>query len=387
MPEPIYLDWNSTTPMREEVIERVAEVSRSAFANPSSRHGLGREAGRVLEEAREEILALLGAGSADLVFTSGGTEASNLALWTLARQSKRQGYLAPAGEHAATASVLESLAVQGWSREVLALGTDGRFLPLSEQTCDFDSAGFATAILAHNETGVLHDLGELSAELASREIPLHLDAVQAAGKIPVHYGDLGATTLAIAGHKFQGPRGIGAVVKPRDLELSPLLTGGRQEGGQRPGTVPTALAAGMALALQLAVDEMSAAAAETASLRDEFEQRICSAFPSARVTGAESPRLPGTAHITFPGIENSPLLTALDLEGIACSVGSTCSSGAAVASETLIAMGLPIAHARGGIRFSLGHDTTEAEVDDAVERIVRTVRRLSESQAVAEPVG
>jgi len=381
----INLDHNATTPPHPEVIETVARISRDAPANPGSRHAGGRAARRVLEQSRELIADVLGASPTEVKFTSGGTEANNLALFGFARG--RAGTTAGAfatldGEHPSIEEPLKELEGRGWTRRTIPMDAHG--LPAAGGT-DISNAGvanevaFVTMLLAHNETGVLRDLPPWAEVCTARRIPLHVDAVQAAGKIDVDFQASGATTMSIAAHKFRGPRGIGALLVRNGARLPARMFGGHQEDGVRPGTESTALAAGMARALELWREERDSLTSRLTQLRDRFEAGVLAAVPGSFVHAAQAPRLPNTANIAFPGRDGDALLVALDLAGVCASLGSACASGSAEPAPILLAMGAPPKIARASLRFSLGWTNTEAEIDDAVQRIARAAAGMRSS--------
>ena len=384
-PEPvadIYLDNNATTRPLPEVIETVSRHLGESFGNPGSRHAAGRRARVVLEDARETIAAILGADPGEVIFTSGGTESTNLALFGFA--SGNPGViLTTAGEHPATTESIEALRGRGWTTRVLGVDHDGRLQPGELETLAWDDCRLATVILAHNETGVVQDLGPLSAACRERDIPLHIDAVQAVGKIPVDFHDLGAASLALGAHKFHGPRGIGALLLRDGCQLAPFEYGGHQEAGRRPGTEVVALAAGMARALQSWHSDRVARTAQVAVLRNQLQQGLEEQAGPTLVNGHPEHRLPNTLNIAFPGLDGEAILVALDLEQVACSLGSTCSSGSTEPAPALVAMGCSEEVYTASVRFSVGVENTVGEIDEAVRRIAGVVQRLRESAPVA----
>ncbi len=369
------LDHNATTRPLPEVIEAVARVMRDAPANPGSRHAPGRRARRELEQARESVADILGARPEEVVFTSGGTEASNMALLGATRGSPGT-ILTTAGEHPATAEAVEHLANAGWTTRVLPVDRDGRVDWAALQQVAWTDVRLATLILANNETGVVQDTSPLAAACREHRVPLHLDAVQAVGKIPVDFHALGASTASVGAHKFHGPRGIGALLVRDGVRLSPVGFGGHQEAGRRPGTECVALAVGMAVALKAWSDDRERRTRLVRSLRDRFETGLAERCGPVVFNGSREFRLPNTAHVAFPGADAEAVLVALDLAGVCCSLGSTCSSGAARSSPVLAAMGVPAEIAASSLRFSLGMENTESHVDEAVRRIAEVLDRL-----------
>lgn len=379
MPARIYLDHNATTRPWPEVIETVAHHLQHSYANPGSRHAEGRQARKVLESSRETIASILGAQPEEVVFTSGGTEASNLALFGAALSMTAGTIALTAGEHPATMEACKSLKPRGWKLTFLPVDRDGRLCPFEcggVSPVWADDIKLATVILAHNETGVIQDVGLLAATCRERGVFCHIDAVQAVGKIEVNFAELGATSLAFGAHKFHGPRGIGGLLLKKGVTLAPFEFGGHQESGRRPGTEMVALAAGMAKALELWHRERHERTARLKELRDRLEAGLFDRCPFAVVNGSREHRLPNTLNIAFPGLDGEAILVNLDLEGIACSLGSTCASGSAEPAPALVAMGAPPEVYKASVRFTLGLENTLAEMDDAAERIGRVIARL-----------
>ena len=379
MPARIYLDHNATTRPWPEVVETVAHHLQHSYANPGSRHAEGRQARKVLESSREAIALILGAQPEEVVFTSGGTEASNLALFGAASLLAPGTIALTAGEHPATMEASKSLKPRGWKLTVLPVDRDGRLRPLecSESSPLWsDDIKLATVILAHNETGVIQDVRPLTALCRERGVFCHIDAVQAVGKIEVNFAELGATSLAFGAHKFHGPRGIGGLLLKTGVTLAPFEFGGHQESGRRPGTEMVALAAGMAKALELWHRERHERTAKIGKLRDQLEAGLLDRCPWAVVNGSREHRLPNTLNIAFPGLDGESILVNLDLEGIACSLGSTCASGSAEPAPALVAMGAPPEVYKASVRFTVGLENTLDEMNDAAQRIGRVIARL-----------
>ena len=380
----IYLDHNATTPIRPEVADAMAAAWREGFANSASQHQCGQRARRVLEDARERIAQLLGANLTcpkpdRLVFTSGGTEANNLAILGLTHGTTAQGLgrlLISAVEHASVIGPAERLLDEGWQLATIPVTCDGLVRVDWLRTNLDRSTRLVSVLLGNHETGTIQPVQEVVQACREHGVPVHTDAVQAIGKMPVNFRELGAAAMSIGAHKFQGPLGIGALLLQHDLSVSPLFFGGHQQNGVRPGTEPIPLVMGMLTALELAVQEQEKHIRSVAALRDRFELRLRSAYPDLVIHSAAVGRLPNTSSIAFPGLDAQVLLLAFDMAGVACSVGSACSSGSSEVSPTLLAMGMPKAVAASTVRFSLGNTTTEADVDDAVDRILRVVNEL-----------
>ena len=372
---PIYLDNNATTPLDPRVLTRMNECWRTAFANPGSQHGFGRSARQVLEDSRESIASILHADPSELIFTSGGTESINAAIHGFT--FGRRGLIGvTAGEHPATLRATEKTFLQGCGIATLSVDSDGRLQDDRLDLLPWSELILICLILAHNETGVIQNVQRLSELCQQHRVPLLLDAVQAVGKLPVSFHQLGATALAFGAHKFHGPRGVGGLLLQRGIKLPALLEGGHQEHGRRAGTEPVPLIAGMATALESWHSESTERAAKILTLRDRLQESLVARCDPAIVHGRNADRLPNTLSIAFPGIPGEALLVNLHLAGIACSLGSTCASGAAEAAPSLLAMGIPAEVCKSSVRFSLSCQNTQAEIDDAAERIVAVIERM-----------
>jgi cysteine desulfurase len=368
---PIYLDYNATAPVDPAVLEAMRPYWLAA-GNAESRHSAGRGARRAWERARETVARVLGADPSEVVFTSGGTEANNLALFGLAALARKgpAPILASPIEHPAVAEPLARLEAAGCTVGRPAVGTDG-VMDVDVMAASLrPGTRLATLMLANNETGAIQPV----AALAALGIPVHTDAVQAVGRIPVDFHALGAATLAASAHKFHGPVGVGVLLVRKGLVLEPYLFGGRQQEGRRPGTPAVALAVGLAEGLARWQAEVEARMTRWRTLRDRLEQQLLAALGPERVIRngpeCEQLRLPQTLNVGFPGLDGDALLMQLDLAGVAVSLGAACASGATTPSPTMVAMRVPADRLRSSIRLSLGAGTTEAEVDEAVRRIV-----------------
>ena len=398
-----YLDHAATTPMLPlAVAAMVEELSRAG--NASSLHTSGRRARRVVEEAREQLAAALGAGPSEVIFTAGGTEADNLAVKGLywarrAQDPARRRILAGATEHHAVLDPVEWL-VEHEGAEVVWLPVDeaGRLdLVALERLLDADPASISlvTVMWANNEVGTVQPVAEVVALAHARGIPVHSDAVQAAGQLPVDFTAVGVDALTVSGHKLGGPVGAGALLARRGLDLVPLIHGGGQERGIRSGTLDAAALRAFAIAAEQAVTEQPVESLRVAALRDELVRAVLRKVPDAVLRGApitgstQQPdsarsgpghtdlleRLPGNAHFTFPGCEGDSLLYLLDARGVECSTGSACQAGVPQPSHVLLAMGVPEPVARGALRFSLGHTSTERDIEALAEAIGPAVGR------------
>jgi len=374
----IYLDNNATTQPLPEVVETVARHLRDSYGNPSSRHAPGRRARRVLEDSREQIATILGAIPGELIFSSGGTESNNLAVLGLTACQPATIVASP-GEHPSNLEACHVRQKQGWQIDTLSVDGSGLFDLTSSCWTDRDwtQCRLAAVILAHNETGVIQQTKPLVDQAARSGFAVHLDGVQAVGKLPVKFRDLGATTLSFGAHKFHGPRGIGGLLVREGVQLAPgFAVGGLQETGRRAGTEAVALVAGMAKALELWHQSQAARTTYVTRLRDRLETQLLAEAPPAVVNGREADRLPNTLNISFPGVDGEALLVALDLEGVAASLGSACASGSIEPTPILVAMGLPAELYRSALRLTLSCLTTQDEVDEAVRRISQVVKYL-----------
>ncbi|QKW40348.1 cysteine desulfurase [Actinomadura sp. NAK00032] len=385
-----YLDHAATTPMLPEAVEAMTAELRE-LGNPSSLHAVGRRARRVVEESREIIAEAFDARPSEVVFTSGGTEADNLAVKGLfwarrAADPARTRVLAGAVEHHAVMDAVQWLADhEGAKVEWLPVDGLGRVRPetLREALGSGDDVALTTVMWANNEVGTVQPVAALAAAARERGVPLHTDAVQAAGQLPVGFAASGAQALTITGHKLGGPIGVGALLlaKPKEpvfLDPVPLLHGGGQERDVRSGTLDTPAIAGFAAAVQATVAHREAEARRLTELRDRLVEAVRAAVPDAVLNGDPADRLPGNAHFSFPGCEGDALLMLLDARGIACSTGSACSAGVSQPSHVLLAMDASTERARGSLRFTLGHTSTEADVKalaDAIGPVVDRARR------------
>lgn len=388
-PDPtVYLDHAATTPMVPAAVEAMT-AHLLAVGNPSSLHASGRHARHVVEESRETIAQALNCRPGEVVFTSGGTESDNLALkgmfWSRrAEDPRRTRVLTTAIEHHAVLDPVHWLAEAEGARAELLPVDDRARLDLDALRAsverDPDSVALVSVMWANNEVGTLQPIDEVVAIAAEHGIPVHTDAVQAVGHVPVDFAACGVDALTLTGHKLGGPYGVGALVVRREVAVRPLVHGGGQERDIRSGTLDTPAIAGFAAAVELAVKQRAEEAARVAALRDDLVRRVIEVVPDAHLHGApldsaELTRLPGNAHLGFPGCEGDSLLMLLDARGIECSTGSACSAGVPQPSHVLLAMGCTDEAARHSLRFSLGHTSTQADVDAVVEAIGPVVER------------
>ncbi len=371
----IYLDNNATTCPLPEVLEAMTEHFRESYANPGSRHAPGRKARQALERARETMAAVLDCEPDEVIFTSGGTESTNMALFGFADQEPGT-ILLTAGEHPATTESCRQLEPRGWTIENLPVDAGGLLRDDQLQAVHWARVRMASVILAHNETGVIQNLQPLAELCEKHSVPFHIDAVQAVGKIPVSFRKSKATSLALGAHKFHGPRGVGALLLKKGTRLPPMQFGGHQEEGVRPGTEAVALAVGMAKALEIFQRDHEPRTTQLRAMRDELQRGLEERCAPVVVNGSLEHRLPNTLNIAFPGLQGEAMLVALDLEGIACSLGSTCASGSADPAPALVAMGCSEDVYTSSVRFSVGAENTESEISEAIDRISTVINRL-----------
>jgi cysteine desulfurase len=386
-----YLDHAATTPMLPEAVAVMAEAL-SRTGNASSLHTAGRRARRDVEEARERIAAAVGARPSEVVLTTGGTESDNLAVkglyWSRrAADPRRTRVLVSAIEHHAVLDAAQWLAAhEGADVELLEVDAVGRVRPETLRAAlarEPERVALVSVMWANNEVGTVNPVRELAATAHESGVPIHTDAVQAVGVLPVDFAASGVDALTLTGHKLGGPIGAGALLLGREVALTPLLHGGGQERDVRSGTLDTPAVVGLATAVELAVADAPRRSAALAALRDDLVAKIVAVVPEATLNGDPGTgvveggpsRLPGNAHLSFPGCEGDSLLMLLDAQGVECSTGSACTAGVAQPSHVLLAMGADEATARGSLRFSLGHTSTDADVDAVAAVIAPVVER------------
>jgi cysteine desulfurase len=381
----IYLDHNATTPVDPVVADAMMRTLQHLFGNASSVHYYGQQAKAAIDDARSAISALIGAEPSEIIFTSGGTEADNFAIRGAAEALEPTGrkHLITSGiEHEAVLNTFKALAKRGWRTTLLPLDASGIVSPERLREAMSPDTALVSIMHANNEIGTIQPIRELSAVAHSSGALFHTDAVQSAGKIPVDVRTLGVDLLSASAHKFYGPKGIGILWAKRGIRLSPFLSGGKQERNRRAGTENVPGAVGMGVAATLAARKMDAEAARLSALRDRLENGILSVVPNTEVNGSRDARVPNTTNISFERIEAESLLIALDLEGVAVSTGSACSSGTLEPSHVLKAMSLSSHRAQNSIRFSLGASNDEQQIDRVVEILPRIVSKLRSLSAV-----
>jgi cysteine desulfurase len=383
----VYLDYNATTPVEPAVLDALLPYFSEEFGNAASIHTPGQQARAAAETAREQVAALIGARPQEIVFTSGGTESDNHAVFGVVGQAflpvsvSRNADSFPhiittAIEHEAVLNASQAVEKSGVRVTYLSTDREGQ-IDLDKLRCAIRPETVLITIMhANNELGTLQPLEEIGRIAAEAEVCFHTDAVQSAGKVPIDVNKLGVDLLSLSGHKFYAPKGIGALYIRGGTPLRQLLYGGHHQRGFRPGTENVAGIVGLGKAAEIVRKSLAEDAQRVSALRDKLEHGLLTRVPHARVNGGGAPRTPNTSNLVFPGIEGEALLIALDLKGLACSTGAACSSGAVEPSHVLTAIGLPPDEARASLRFSLGRHTTEGEIEFALQVVPAAVEQL-----------
>jgi cysteine desulfurase len=371
----IFLDHAATTPVRREALEAMWPFLTGAFGNPSSHHGLGDIAARALDEARAQVAEVVGCRAGDVVFTSGGTEADNLAVKGIAVANPRGRHVVVSPiEHEAVLEAARYLErVHGFDVDEVPVDRHGVVRPEALSRVIRPDTTLASVQLANNEVGTVQPVAELARIAHESGALMHTDAVQAAGWLPIRIDDLGVDALSLSGHKVGAPKGTGALIVRGRIPLEPVLHGGGQERGRRSGTENVAGAVAFATALRLAEAERSDAASRAAALGADLTARVTAVVPGAMLTGHPDRRLPGTVSFVFPGTSGEAVLLELERDGVICSSGSACAAGSDEPSHVLTAMGVPAEVAQTAVRFTLGTETTADEITDAAAAVVRAV--------------
>ncbi len=385
----VYLDFNATTPVEPEVLDAMIPYFSAEFANAASIHTPGQRARAAVETARERVAALIGARPQEIVFTSGGTESDNHAIFGIASSSftsfasstsstSSRHIITTAIEHEAVLNACQALEKEGVRVTYLPTDREG-LIDLGELRRAIRPETILITIMhANNELGTVQPLEEIGRIAAEADVYFHTDAVQSAGKIPIDVNTLQVDLLSISGHKLYAPKGIGTLYVRGGTRLRQLLYGGHHQRGFRPGTENVAGIVGLGKAAELARNSLIEDARRVSSLRDKLQLGLLHRVPQSRVNGGAAPRTPNTTNLVFPGVEGEALLIALDLKGLACSTGAACSSGAVEPSHVLTAIGLPPEEARASLRFSLGRHTTSADIDFALSVVPAAVAQLRE---------
>ncbi len=385
----VYLDFNATTPVEPDVLDAMLPYFSAEFANAASIHTPGQRARAAVETARDRVAALIGARAQEIVFTSGGTESDNHAIFGIASSSftsfasstsstSSRHIITTAIEHEAVLNACQALEKEGVRVTYLPTDREG-LIDLGELRRAIRPETILITIMhANNELGTVQPLEEIGRIAAEADVYFHTDAVQSAGKIPIDVNTLQVDLLSISGHKLYAPKGIGTLYVRGGTRLRQLLYGGHHQRGFRPGTENVAGIVGLGKAAEIARNSLAQDARRVSALRDTLQQGLLHHVPQSRVNGGAAPRTPNTTNLVFPGVEGEALLIALDLKGLACSTGAACSSGAVEPSHVLTAIGLPPEEARASLRFSLGRHTTSADIDFALSVVPAAVTQLRE---------
>lgn len=374
----VYLDHNATTPVHPEVVKAMLPYFSERFGNPSSVHSFGQEAKHAMDEARGAVATAIGAKRDEIVFTSGGTEADNIAVTgvTSALSNKGRHIITSTIEHHAVLSTCQHLASMGFELTELPCDGHGIVDPQSVREAVRKDTILITIMHANNETGVIQPIEEIGKIALEHGIVFHTDAVQSLGKLPLDVNALGVNLLSVSSHKLYGPKGVGALFVRRGTPLAPSTFGGHHERKRRAGTENVSGIVGFARAVELATLDMEARQGRVLQLRRKLEEGVLSTIPNVRLNGHPTKRLPSTASLCFEFIEGESLVLSLDMEGVAVSSGSACTSGSSEPSHVLLAMGVPPAIAQGSVRFSLGTENTESGVDYVLDVLPKIVERL-----------
>mgnify|MGYP002818342638 CR=1 FL=1 len=384
----IYLDHNATTPVAPAVSDAVDAAQRQLFGNPSSIHGVGQASKTALDGARSAVAELLGAEPTQVVFTTGGSESDNLAIRGVAdAQTSRRHLVATAIEHEAVLHTLKALERTGWTVTLVGVDHTGVVDPDRVAAALTDDTALVSVMHANNEIGTIQPIAELAPLVHARGALLHTDAVQSIGKIAVDVGALDVDLLSLSGHKFNGPKGVGALWVRRGTSLRSQLTGGKQERGRRAGTENVPGLIGLGVAARLALEKQATEIARLSGLRDRLERGVLSTISGTQVNGDPARRVANTSNLSFDGVEAESLLIALDLDGVAVSTGSACSSGTLSPSHVLRAMGFSPHRTQNSIRFSLGLGNSTSEIDRVLDLLPGIVSRLRAVSGARTPAG
>ncbi|HSY33416.1 MAG TPA: cysteine desulfurase family protein [Verrucomicrobiae bacterium] len=382
MPSRIYLDYNATTPVDPAVLESMLPFFSGQFGNAASIHTTGQRAHSAVETAREQVAALINAHPQEIIFTSGGTESDNHAIFGMINPTNYAdtNLISTVIEHEAVLNTCQALAARGVTVAYLAANRDGQIDPqhLRDLVHDLPNTSLVSVMHANNELGTVQPLEEIGHIASEADVYFHTDAVQSAGKLPIDVNALRVDLLSLSAHKIYGPKGVGALYIRSGTPLRQFLFGGHHQRGFRPGTENVAGIVGFGKAAELAAASLEHDATRISALRDDLERGLLQRIPQSRVNAATAPRTPNTTNILFPGVDGEALLIALDLKGLSCSTGSACSSGAVEPSHVLTAIGLTPAEARSSLRFSLGRHTTRQEIDAVLLAIPQAVEHLRE---------
>ncbi|MGD9896766.1 MAG: cysteine desulfurase family protein [Candidatus Methylacidiphilaceae bacterium] len=372
----IYLDHNATTAVLPEAVREMVPFLSVYYGNPSSAYSLGQESRAALQSARRRVARLLGCHEEEIVFTSGGTESDNTALWSSLRASGKRELITTRVEHPAVHRFCQELERDGYRVRWLPVGSDGRLDPADVARAISSETAVVSVMWANNETGVLFPIREIGEICRAHGVLFHSDAVQTAAKIPIVATEVPVDLLSVSAHKFGGPKGVGVLYVRQGVSFHPYLWGGSQERGRRAGTENVAAIVGMGRAAELAAERAGQFADRVGKLRDRFERTVLGALSDVRVNGQGAERVPNTSNLCFSNVESEALLLELDRQGIQASGGSACSTGSSKPSRVLVEMGLSPRDAFASVRFSLGWNNTEEEIDQAAAAVVEAVRQI-----------
>jgi len=380
----IYLDHNATTPLHPKVFDAMIPYLKEHFGNASSYYRIAREARAAIENARKKAAECIGAKPDEIVFTSGGTESDNLALRGAAHALRKKGnhIITSSIEHHAVLNTCKNLEKEGFNITFVPVDSNGLIDPDDIRKRITSETILMSVIAANNETGVIQPLSDIGAIAREKGIIFHTDAVQAVGKIPVQVETISADLLSFSGHKFYGPKGVGALYIRKDTPITPILTGGHHEYNLRAGTENTAAIVGFAEAASIAVSSLEEMSPQMAALRDRLEKRIMETIDGVKINGLNAPRVPNTSNISFSSIDGESILLHLDLKDICASSGSACTTGSPEPSHVLSAMGLTLMDAQSTVRFSLGKENTEDEIDLTVEALIEIAGKLRKISSI-----
>jgi cysteine desulfurase len=374
----IYLDHNATTPIHPDVVAAMVPYYRQGFGNPSSVHRFGREARQAVDEAREKVAQLISGKPSEIIFTSGGTEADNLAIKGVALAAEKKGkhIITSAIEHHAVMVPCQYLEKRGFKVTFIPVDHHGLLDPDDVKRAITDKTTLISIMHANHEVGTIQPIEEVGKLAMERDIPFHTDAVQSVGKVPLNVETLRVNLLSLSAHKFYGPKGVGALYVRKGTKIMPQVYGGHQELNFRAGTENVPGIVGLGQATEIALHKMEAEGKRLCRLRDRLWERIREGVRSVRLNGHRTRRLLNTLNISFDGVQGEPLVINLDLRGIAVSAGSACTSGSLEPSHVLLAMGLSPTLAKGSVRFSLGMENTAGEIEYTADNLKELVRRL-----------
>lgn len=379
----IYLDYNATCPVDERVLEAMLPYLKDNYGNPSSVHSVGKLARTGLDKAREQVASLVNAHPSQVIFTSGGTEANNMALRGVLAKCETGSFAVSSIEHSSAMDMARQLAREDWDLKIIPVDSQGRITLEGLDGCIGEDTRLVSVMMANNETGVLQDISAVSERVRASGAIMHTDAVQAVGKQPVDFADSGVHLMSLSAHKIYGPKGVGALVVDKSVDMQPLLFGGGHEKGRRSGTENIAGIVGFGMAAQLATAELESRCRHMSDLQQRLESRLMDSINDVVIFADKAPRVPNTVFAALPGIDGETLILSLDQRGFAIASGSACSSAESSISHVLLAMGVDKGIAKGAIRISLGKDTSSEQIDAFVDELQGQVGILKRMAAVA----